>query len=530
MQSQAILVAANGNISIYLYVFGFLRVKESRGGHAKGGSVSNSDAVKTNTKRIVAAVVFALLGAGIASQVPSSEIAWVTSILLLTIYLFAFEIVSVDVAAVSIMILLGLTTMLGASFGISKPLVSTQHLFDGFGSNAVVSIIAVMIIGAGLDKTGLMSKVAGFILNVGGSTEKRIIPLISGTVGFISSFMQNVGAAALFLPVISRISARSGIPLSRLAMPMGFCAILGGTMTMIGSSPLILLNDLILTSNGSLPAEKQMQTFDLFAVTPIGIALIITGILYFVIAGRFVLPNIQSKGATAANTMEYFEQTYGVGYVVNEVVVPATSPLVGAYLDDIEPANRIRIVGIEKGDGLRFGASGVDRSVGIEAGSILAVLSSPAAFTPFAEANKLIVRKELKTFGEALVASKAGIAELVVPPNSNLVGKSARDLWLRKTHGISLLAIYRSGKTLTREGEGVRNTPLQSGDVLVVHTTWRDLARMEKDPNFVVITTEFPHEELRPHKVNYALLFFLIALTLVLFTDLRQAPPGGMHH
>jgi di/tricarboxylate transporter len=481
-------------------------------------SPTNSTKIK---KRLIALAIFTMIGAAVASVVPSMEIAWVTSILLLTIYLFAFEIVSVDVAAVSIMVLLGLSTLIGPLLGLEQALVSTQHLFDGFSSNAVISIIAVMIIGAGLDKTGLMSKVAGFILSVGGTTEKRIIPLVSSTVGFISSFMQNVGAAALFLPVISRISARSNIPLSRLAMPMGFCAILGGTMTMIGSSPLILLNDLIITSNSALPADKQMLTFDLFDVTPIGVALIITGILYFVIAGRYVLPVIESSAAKGANTMEYFEQTYGVGYVVNEVVVPANSPLVGESLDDIEQQNRVRIVGIEKGDGLRFGASGVDRSIGIAAGSILAVLATAESFKIFAEKYKLQVRRDLKTFADSLVPSKAGIAELVVPPNSSLIDKSARDLWLRKSYGISLLAIHRGGKTITREGEGVRNTPLQSGDVLVVHITWQDLARLEKDSNFVVITTEYPHEELRPHKVPYALTFFIIALSLVLFTDLR---------
>ena len=94
-----------------------------------------------------------------------------------------------------------------------------------------------MIIGAGLDKTGLMGKVANWILKIGGRTEKRIIPIVSSTVGFISCFMQNVGAAALFLPVVSRISGRTGLPMSRLLMPMGFCAILGGTMTMIRFQP-----------------------------------------------------------------------------------------------------------------------------------------------------------------------------------------------------------------------------------------------------------------------------------------------------
>ena len=210
-------------------------------------------------KRLIAAAIFTVLGLYLASVVPSTEIAWVSAILLLTIFLFAFEIVGVDVAAVSIMVILGLTTLIAPVMGLEKGLVDSQYLFNGFSSNAVMSIIAVMIIGAGLDKTGLMSKVAGFILKVGGTNEKRIIPIISSTVGIISSFMQNVGAAALFLPVVSRISSRSGLPMSRLLMPMGFCAILGGTVTMVGSSPLILLNDLILTSNTALPPDRQMR-------------------------------------------------------------------------------------------------------------------------------------------------------------------------------------------------------------------------------------------------------------------------------
>ncbi len=208
-------------------------------------------------KQVIAAAIFAAFALFLATVVPSVEIAWVSAILMLTIYLFVFEIVGVDVAAATIMVLLGLTSLFAPFMGLEQGLVNNKHLFDGFSSNAVMSIIAVMIIGAGLDRTGIMSKVAAFILKVGGTTEKRIIPIISATVGFISSFMQNVGAAALFLPVVSRISARSGLPMSRLLMPMGFTAILGGTMTMVGSSPLILLNDLILTSNKALPPAHQ---------------------------------------------------------------------------------------------------------------------------------------------------------------------------------------------------------------------------------------------------------------------------------
>ncbi len=475
------------------------------------------------TKRGVAAALFALFGVYLASIVPTIEVAWVTAILLLTIYLFAFEIVSVDVAAVSIMVLLGLTSLLAPLLGLEQGLVDNQHLFDGFSSNAVMSIIAVMIIGAGLDKTGLMTRVASFILKVGGTTEARIIPIISSTVAFISSFMQNVGAAALFLPVVSRISARSGLPMSRLLMPMGFCAILGGTVTMVGSSPLILLNDLILTSNQGLPQAHQMEAWSLFSVTPIGLALVIAGILYFVVAGRFVLPAtaVKEDAATGASAMNYFQGTYGLDYALFEVRVPAESELVGHMLDDVEHAWKIRVIAAQRGaDDMRIGPGGLARDVGIEAGSILGILASPENLKAFVDKFGLELRPDLETFAEALSASRAGIAEVVIPPGSSLIGKSARDVWMRKTYGIAMVALHRGGKTL-REGEGIRDLPLQAGDTLVVHTTWDALARLEKNRDFVVVTTEYPHEETRPHKVGAALFFFGIALALVLFSDLR---------
>jgi di/tricarboxylate transporter len=481
------------------------------------------DAVRNLTKTHIAAILFALAAIYLAGVVPSVEIAWVMAVLLLTVFLFALEVVGVDVAAIAVMVLLGLTSLFAPWMGLEQGLVPLSHLFQGFSSNAVVSIIAVMIIGAGLDRTGLMSQVASFIMRVGGTTETRIIPMISGTVGAISSFMQNVGAAALFLPVVSRISARTGLPMSRLLMPMGFCAILGGTITMVGSSPLILLNDLILTANGALPqGTAPMKTFQLFDVTPIGVALLLTGIVYFVIAGRFVLPVRANDKLEGTDAIGYFAQTYGVkGVEVREVRVPAASPLVGVSVDDMERTWHLRIIGVEKGDGLRFGADGVDRSIGITAGTTLGLLGSDEDLSACAEANALEVRPELEQFSEALAQTKAGIAELVVPPGSHLIGKSARDLWMRKTYGLSLLAIIRGDTQITYNTGGVRTTPFQAGDALVVHTTWADLARLETDRNFVVVTTEYPHEELRPHKVRAALFFFAVTLALVLLTDLR---------
>ncbi|MES9958442.1 MAG: SLC13 family permease [Sedimenticola sp.] len=476
-----------------------------------------------NLKQVIAAAVFILFALFLASVVPSVEIAWVTAILMLTIYLFAFEVVGVDVAAATVMVLLGLTSLLAPAMGLEQGLVDNRHLFDGFSSNAVISIIAVMIIGAGLDKTGVMSKVAAFILKIGGTTETRIIPIISATVGFISSFMQNVGAAALFLPVVSRISARSGLPMSRLLMPMGFTAILGGTMTMVGSSPLILLNDLILASNQALPEAQQMETWCLFSVTPIGVALIATGIIYFVIAGRFVLPKNKNESSTsAADPMSYFHEVYGLDYKVKEVVVKDGCKMIGKMIDDVETDFCVRIIATKlPGEANRVGPGALARDVSIQAGMVLGVVAAPNDLETMVNALGLKLREVMRTFVDDLSTSKAGIAEVVIPPGSSLIGKSARDVWMRKTYGLAMIGLHR-GDEILREGDDIRNMPLKAGDTLIVHTAWTDLARIEKDRDFVVITTEYPRpEELRPHKVAPAAIFFGIALFMVLFTDIR---------
>lgn len=470
----------------------------------------------SHTKTLVAAAIFLVTGVASFLFAPSREIAVVLNLLLLTVFLFAFEVVGVDVAAVTIMVLLGLVSHFGGLIGLPKPLVAGRELFSGFSGNAVISIIAVMIVGAGLDKTGLMNKVAGVIIRVAGHTETRIIPAISGTVGFISSFMQNVGAAALFLPVVSRVSVRTGLPMSRMLMPMGFCAILGGTITMVGSSPLILLNDLILASNKALPPDQQMQTWSLFTVTPIGLALLASGIAYFVLAGRFVLPSGGQDNSGGTPAMDYFRQLYGLDYAVFEAVVPMGSPLVGKLINDIEQPSRLRVIAILRGsDDLRISPA---RDVEITSGSVLGLLGAPERMREFTDVYGLQLRDQLETFAEQLSAAKSGIAEIVVPPGSALIGKSPRTLWMRKTYGISLMALHRAGKTL-REGEGVRDLPLQSGDTLVVHSGWESLAHLERDKNFVVVTTGFPHESLRPHKVGAASACFGITLGLILFTN-----------
>jgi di/tricarboxylate transporter len=304
-------------------------------------------------------------------------------------------------------------------------------------------------------------------------------------------------------------------------MPMGFCAILGGTVTMVGSSPLILLNDLIDTSNQTLADAEKMKSFGLFDVTPIGLALVLSGILYFVFAGRYVLPaSKDEEKSEGKGNQQYFQDVYGINYDVFEVVIPPNCELINKHLDDVETDYRVRIVASKSGNRVKLGPGALDRDTDFEPNMVLGLVASPDDLDAFVEKYHLWKHKEIKVFSDELSSEKSGMAEVVIPPSSTLVGKSARDVWMRKVYGIAMVGLHRAGSTM-REGEDIRSMPLQSGDTMVVHSTWPTLARLEKDPNFVVVSTEFPHEDLRPQKVVWAGIFFAIALGLVLFSDIR---------
>ncbi len=434
----------------------------------------------------------------------SSDMVLVLMVLCLTMVLFVFEIVRVDIAALCMLVLIAL---LG--------LVPAEQLFNGFASNAVISVIAVMIIGAGLDRTGVMNVVASFIVRIGGRSESRVMGMISSSAGLSSGFMQNPAATALFLPVVSRISARLDLPLSRLLMPMGFCAVAGGTITMVGSSPLILLNDLILTSNRSLPpGAEAMQEFSLFAVAPIGVALLMTALAYFLVLGKRMLPADEAKRPAApGRTKRYFAEVYGIDGDIYEMLVTVDSPLVGMRIAEAEQLEGAPLMlAIQSTDKPRLAPPAEEM---IWVGTVLGVMGSREQVGEFALKNHLRLQPRLRTFGNLFNPTRAGISEVVIPPGSRLIGQTIGETRLRQRLGISVLAINRREEIITHQ---LREEPLQVGDCLVSHSTWRDLANVARDKDFIV-ATDIPKEEQRPQKVAHALGFFALSLTMILFTD-----------
>lgn len=440
----------------------------------------------------------------------TNEIIAVLGILSLAIFLFVFEVVRVDVVALIVLVLLGLSSMVPGYNG----LIPTDQLFSGFSSNAVMSIIAVMIIGAGLDKTGVMGLMAGQILKRAGKTESRIMVTLSVCVAYISSFMQNIGAAALFLPVVSRISRRTAIPLGRLLMPMGFCAILGGTMSMVGSSPLILLNDLIESANLHLPDNAiPMEQFGLFSVTPVGLALVFTGIMYFLFFAKHLLPQVAKQTLTTEN-LQYYRDVYGIDGRIFEVTVTPESDLVGLMLGQVESNGRSGwILGIKTGVTTQIIPA---QDSLIQAGSMLAIMGARSEIERYTEEHKLEISPYLNEFADALNPTTAGIAEIVIPPDSDLIKRTISESDIRRRYGMRVLTVFRVDKVIDEE---LSSLALQAGDTLVVHSRWQDMINVSKDKKFAVVT-DFPKEEFRTHKLRNASIAFILAIGLVLFSSL----------
>jgi di/tricarboxylate transporter len=415
-------------------------------------------------------------------------------VLLLAILMFIFEWVRVDVVGIIMMIILPL---LG--------LVTPKEAISGLSSNAVVSIIAVIIIGAGLDKTGAMNSLARVLLKFAGKSESRIMTLISGTVAFISSFMQNIGAAALFMPAAKRICRQTNIPVSRILMPMGFCAIIGGCITLIGSSPLILLNDVMKIS------DPDVEPFGLFSVTPIGLALIVAALIYFIVLGRFILPSGEGQEGGSGSMSGNLKRTYQDIGTLFEIYIPDS--FVGPKsLEELEirPHFFTSVVAIASHGGVtNFSPDYTDQ---ISGGDTIAVEGTPELVAKMAKAFDWEIREDLSVFAEGLSPNNAGILEAIVSPRSELANHTLSSFSFRKKYGVNPLAIFRENKTFVG---GISTLTLKPGDAILLQGPWEKFHFLKDKPD-LVFTEEVQGEILRADKVKFAVGSLILALVMIL--------------
>jgi di/tricarboxylate transporter len=431
----------------------------------------------------------------------TSDMQLVLGLTVLTMVLFLFERLRADVVALVVLVLLGLTG-----------LVAPEDLFNGFSGNAVISVIATMILGAGLDRTGALNRLAVWLLRRADGVEKRLILYTSAISGLNSAVMQNPSVMALYLPVASRLSSRTGMPLSRLLLPIAVAIVMGGGLTMVGNSPLILLNDLLVSANANLPSGlTTLKPLPMFAPLPIGLALLLAGLAYFhFYGGQRLHDNDADTVVTPARTQSYFASAYGIEGDVYELTVTADSPLVGMSMREAEALHDAPLtLALKTGNESRLTPPGDAR---IWVGSVLGVMGPRQEIADFAQNRFLRMSARLREFADLFNPARAGISEAVIPPTSTWIGKTATQLKLRKQYNLRLLAINRDKQVLREE---VREVPLRAGDLLVLHSIWTDLAQAAGNRDFVPVT-DFPKAEQRPHKFKIAMTIFAITMLIAL--------------
>lgn len=419
-------------------------------------------------------------------------------VLVFVICLFVFEWVRVDVVGIMMMVLL---PILG--------LVTPKEAFSGLAGNAVCSIIAVIIIGAGLDKTGVMNKVAKPIMALAGNSESKVILLIAGAVGTISSMMQNIGAAALFMPVTQRISKRLGIPTSRVLMPMGFCAIIGGTITLVGASPTIILNDLMVVGG------QKLEPFGLFTQTPIGICLTLSALIYFVVFGKWILPANTgqfNKGASEMLIKEY----QGVNNIV-ELHVPEKG--VTGILDDLNIRPKFLVTVIAISSPSNRTTNHVPHSYeSISPNDDVAVVGKRENIEQLAREYGWTIKDTLDTFADSLANTNAGMAEVVVSPRSELIGKTLNEVDFKELFGLNPLVLFKDNK---KYYSGLTNIRLSMGDTLLLQGPWEKfhILKNRPQPRALIFASPLEGEILRPQKAVLAVAWFAVALLQVILFD-----------
>ncbi len=380
-------------------------------------------------------------------------------------------------------------------------LLTPQQALSGFSSNAVMAMVAVMIMSEGAARTGMMERVARWVAGMAQHDKRGLVGLSSLTVGVLSGLVQNVGAAALFLPALLDISRRERIAATELIMPVGFAAILGGTLTMIGSGPLIVSGDLL--------REAGLVPYGFLDVTPIGLALLLGGIAYFYLFGNRVLPRGATEGGPSPQ--KRLIDAWRLPFVLHHYVISDESRLHGKTPEDagLWEEYRLNVLALSHDGDLSYAPW---RGTTFAAGQDLVLLGVEEDMRRFAEAYQLEAREKLGEFRHLEDPARAGFAEVIIPPRSEIVGKSIREYALRKRWSVEPLIYFGDGVEVRGDFSDRRIEP---GDLFVVHGLWQHIMAMRESADFVVVTS-VEAEPRETSKAWLAALCFAGAVALAL--------------
>lgn len=390
----------------------------------------------------------------------TAEIAIVLGILAIAIILFVTELIRIDLVALIVLISLALTN-----------LVTPTEAISGFSNIAVVTVWAILIISAGLSRTGVASIVGRQLLRLAGDSEFRLVVVIMVVAGVLSGFMNSIGVAALFLPVVIDIARQTGRAPSRLLMPLAIASLLGGLNTLIGTPANILISE-SLRNAGLIP-------FQMFDYTPVGIVVMFVGITFMALVGRHLLPRLDIRLNAPSQNNNNLAQVYDLSERLYQINLPDDAILSGKTLAEsrLGSALGLNVIAILRG-GESILAPRSDTV--LESRDELFVEGNLDQLDELRSRLNILLEEDHVTL-ERLTSEDINLGEAKVSPNSTLIESSLLETNFRQRFDVIVLAIWRNEAPILTN---LANIHIQPEDVLLVQGSQEELEQLGKDPEF----------------------------------------------
>ena len=388
------------------------------------------------------------------------DIALVLGILAISLILFVSEVIRMDLVALLVLCALAVFR-----------LVPDTEIFAGFSNSAVITVWAMFILSEGLTRTGIADIIGRQVMRLAGRREIAMIIVIMVTAAVLSAFMNNIGVAALMLPVVVEVARRTRVPPSRLLMPLAYATLLGGLMTMIGTPPNLLISEVM--SQSGYPA------FGLFDFTPLGGAIMIVGVIFVALLGRFLLPRIKEGARGRHQSQRSLRSRYKLQEHTFLLRVPMNSILVGKTLAEtrIGASTGLIILAL-----IRFGHSETlpGRQTVLRGGDGILVQGRVDQFRELQRWSDLVIEREAPVL-KSMVAAKIAYAEVRLAEGSPLVGELIRHAGFRSRFNVTVVGVYRRNRyRLTN----LAYVPLRAGDRILVQGEIEDIAQLDRFADF----------------------------------------------
>jgi di/tricarboxylate transporter len=388
------------------------------------------------------------------------QIVMVLAILLLAVVLFVTEWLTVDLVALLVLASLALTG-----------LITPAEALSGFSNPAVVTVWAVFVLSAALSVAGVARVVGRQVLRLAGTNEIQLVAVIMLTAGVLSAFMNNVGVAALLLPVVMDIARRTDRPPSRLLMPLAFGALLGGLTTLIGTPPNILVSDAL--------RDAGLRPFQMFDYAPVGVLVMLIGVAFMALVGRHLLPSRDIAKEFSAPNQTDLGKFYNLRARLFVIRLPSNSVLAGRSLAEsrLGSALGLNVIAI-----LRDGQTELSPDPGslLYANDGLLVEGRPDQLAELSGRRHLVIEDD-RPVEERLLSDKIALGEARLCPDSTFVGQTLQQIDFRDRFGINVLAILRGG--ISRR-TGVKNMLLQPDDTMLFQGQPAQLETIQDLPDF----------------------------------------------